>query len=83
MTARCALCARRLRRPSPDGYGPRCRRKLRPVRTAGGADVVPGAGIRRAHAVPPQQLTLPRPPYPGDATWRGRTIHTIPTGDLT
>lgn len=38
MTARCALCARRLRVPSPDGYGPVCRRKLRPAGTAGQED---------------------------------------------
>lgn len=49
MTARCALCARRLTRPSPDGYGPRCRRKLTPAagRTAGREDStrpVPGPG---------------------------------------
>lgn len=41
MTARCALCARPLRVPSPDGYGPVCRRKLTPAagRTAGREDV--------------------------------------------
>jgi len=28
-TARCGKCKRPLRRPSPDGYGPRCRARLR------------------------------------------------------
>lgn len=27
--ARCTKCGRRLRVPSPDGYGPKCRRKIR------------------------------------------------------
>jgi hypothetical protein len=86
MTARCALCARPLHRPSPDGYGPRCRRKLA-VPTAGRADVpTPGIGHvpgQTAIRIPPWQMALSRPPYPGDHTWRGRQLTDIDTGGLT
>jgi hypothetical protein len=41
MTARCAACRRRLHAPSPDGYGPKCRRKLTPVPTPGRSDTPP------------------------------------------
>jgi hypothetical protein len=34
---RCRSCGRRLRRPSPDGYGPVCRRAMQPPRTASGS----------------------------------------------
>jgi hypothetical protein len=34
---RCRNCGRRLRQPSPDGYGPRCRRAMQPPRTASGS----------------------------------------------
>ncbi|MGJ3558944.1 hypothetical protein ACR6C2_08165 [Streptomyces sp. INA 01156] len=33
---RCLRCRRRLRNPSPDGYGPRCRRKVRQAARAEG-----------------------------------------------
>jgi hypothetical protein len=35
--ARCLKCRRLLRRPSPDGYGPKCRRKVRRTARTSGA----------------------------------------------
>lgn len=80
---RCALCNRALRRPSPDGYGPRCRRKLA-VPTAGRADS-PGHGHvpgQLAIRIPPWQPTLPRAPYWPDVI-DGRHVTDITTGGLT
>ena len=84
MIARCALCARRLRVPSPDGYGPVCRRKLTPAagRTAGQEDVT-GTAPGDGQTALPVQLTLPRPPYPTDRVWRGRRLIDTDTKGLT
>jgi hypothetical protein len=36
MTKRCTSCKRRLRQPSPDGLGPKCRRALRQLEATKG-----------------------------------------------
>lgn len=53
MTARCRSCRRRLLRPSPDGYGPVCRRRAQPP-------VPPAAVVRVTSSGPiPNQLAIP------------------------
>lgn len=71
MTGECRLCGRPLRRPSPDGYGPKCRRALGP-RPAGGGQLpldIP-APARRPRR-PRLRIRWPR-------RYRGRRITTLP-----
>ena len=86
MTTRCEDCGRPLRRPSPDGLGPRCRRKARaePDRTA-------TTPVRRpldhAALLAGGQTTIPIQPVLSDCEpgWRParrrRRITTIPGPD--
>lgn len=58
--ARCRACRRALRHPSPDGYGPVCRRRLAPSpgQTPGHTDrPEPGPG-QTAIPVPAHQPSL-------------------------
>lgn len=77
MTARCRLCGRRLRRPSPDGYGPKCRRAL-------GLAAATGSG-QLAFDIPtptrPTRRRRRRSPARWPRRYRGRPINTLPDID--
>jgi hypothetical protein len=60
--ARCRSCGRRLHQPTPDGYGPRCRRAMRPPPASGHSPT-------RAPGPPTTgQLALNLEPAPGEDT---------------
>ncbi|MCP9205534.1 hypothetical protein [Streptomyces cucumeris] len=70
MTARCRSCGRPLRRPSPDGYGPKCRRALGPRPATGGGQL--------ALNIPTQPRRRPRLRIRWPRRYRGREVHTLP-----
>ncbi|TVL89806.1 hypothetical protein [Streptomyces sp. SAJ15] len=66
MTAECRACRRPLSRPSPDGLGPVCRRRLRPATTTvpgpAGREPLDHAALADAGQLAiPIQPALPRP----------------------
>lgn len=59
MTARCAACRRRLTRPSPDGLGPTCRRRLAPPPARAGPHDQPRPALDHAALDAAGQLAIP------------------------
>ncbi|GAA4706225.1 hypothetical protein [Streptomyces youssoufiensis] len=82
MSATCRDCGRPLRRPSPDGLGPRCRRKLR-TPPAGGPAQGDQPALDHAGLAAAGQLAIPiQPTLPARPLWAdrlpGRRADTLP-----
>lgn len=79
MTASCGACKRRLRQPSPDGLGPKCRRKLHPPtpRTTQ-APVASTTQLDHQQLTAAGQLTIPENPMPEPAHLPGCAAETYP-----
>jgi hypothetical protein len=82
MTTHCGLCKRTLRRPSPDGLGPKCRRKLHPPKPRATAAPVASAGqLDHEQLTAAGQLTIPEnhmPDQPTPAHLPGCAAETYP-----
>lgn len=62
--ARCAGCRRRLKHPTPSGYGPVCAKK-RPQLAPDGRTRREGPGLPPGLSRRPTARTTPREPHPG------------------